>query len=177
MAQDSFRWEIDPEAIDESIKQLRERLKKLFDQGRYTKVRFSYKGKPLLPDVPLAAIVAAEGLSLALAGPLRFLLVNLGMRSFIEVEFIHEATERVREGQDLFAAGEVDGAEAKYREALTMKPDDTAALYHLGILLRVTGRREEAMEVLGRAAKDADHPDAAKAGEALERMKRGGKTL
>lgn len=177
MAQDGFRWEIDPERIDESLKSLRERLKKLVDQGRYTKVRFSYKGKPLLPDVPLAALVAAEGLSLALAGPLRFLLVNLGMRSFIEVEFIHEATERVREGQDLFADGEVDAAEAKYREALTMKPDDTAALYHLGILLRVTGRREEAVDVLGRAAKDADHPDAAKAAEALERMKRGGKTL
>lgn len=177
MAQDSFRWEIDPNAIDDSIKQLRERLKKLFDQGRYTKVRFSYKGKPILPDVPLAAIVAAEGLSLALAGPLRFLLVNLGMRSFIEVEFIHEATERVREGQDLFAAGEVDLAEARYREALAMKPDDTAALYHLGILLRVTGRREEAIDVLGRAAKDIEHPDASKAGEALERMKRGGKAL
>lgn len=177
MAQDRFRWEIDPDAIDESVKQLRERLKKLVDQGRYTKVRFSYKGKPLLPDVPLAAAVAAEGLSLALAGPLKFLLVNLGMKSFIDVEFIHEATERVREGQDLFADGEVDAAEAKYREALAMKPNDTAALYHLGILLRVTGRRDEAVEVLGRAAKDTEHPDAAKAAEALERMKRGGKTL
>ena len=174
MAQDAFRWEIDPDRIDESIKQLRERLKKLVDQGRYTKVRFSYRGKPLLPDMPLAAIVAAEGLSLVLAGPLKFLLVNLGMKSFIEVEFIHEASERVREGQDLFAAGEVDSAEAKYREALGMKPDDTAALYHLGILLRVTGRREDAVEMLGRAAKDTDHPDAAKAAEALERMKRGG---
>jgi len=177
MAQDAFRWEIDPDAIDESIKQLRERLKKLVDQGRYTKVRFSYKGKPLLPDMPLAAIVAAEGLSLVLAGPLRFLLVNLGVRSFIEVDFIHEATERVREGQDYFAAGEVDAAESKYREALAMKPDDTAALYHLGVLLRVTGRREEAIDLLGRAAKDAEHPDAPKAAEALERMKRGVKTL
>src|SRR4051812_20333338 len=100
MARDDFRWEIDPDAIDESIKQLRDRLKKLFDQGRYTKVRLSYKGKPLLPDMPLAALVAAEGLSLAVAGPLRFLVVNLGMKSFIQVEFIHEASERVREGQD-----------------------------------------------------------------------------
>ncbi len=177
MANDGFRWEIDPEAIDESIKQLRDRLKKLFDQGRYTKVRLSYKGKPLLPDLPLAALVAAEGLSLALAGPLRFLLVNLGVKSFIEVEFIHEATERVAEGQDLFAAGEVDAAEAKYREALGMKPEDTAALYHLGVLLRVTGRRDEAMDVLGRAAKAAEHPEGIKAAEALERMKRGGKSL
>jgi tetratricopeptide (TPR) repeat protein len=177
MANDKFRWEIDPDAIDESIKQLRDRLKKLFDQGRYTRVRISYKGKVLMPDVPLAALVAAEGLSLALAGPLRLLVVNLGVRSFLEIEFIHEASERVREGQELFAAGEVDAAEAKYREALSMKPDDTSALYHLGVLLRVTGRREEAVEILTKAAADTDHPDAAKANEALERMKRGGKAL
>ncbi|MFN7143822.1 MAG: tetratricopeptide repeat protein [Myxococcota bacterium] len=177
MANDGFRWEIDPDAIDESIKQLRERLKKLFDQGRYTKVRFLYKGKPLLPDVPLAAVVAAEGLSLALAGPLRLLLVNFGVKSFIEVQFIHEATERVAEGQDLFAAGEVDAAEAKYREALAMKPDDTAALYHLGVLLRVTGRKDEAVDVLTRAAKSPESPEGMKAAEALDRMKRGGKSL
>lgn len=174
MATEGFRWEIDPEAIDESIKQLRDRLKKLFDQGRYTKVRLSYKGKPLLPDLPLAALVAAEGLSLALAGPLRFLLVNLGVKSFIDVEFIHEATERVAEGQDLFAAGEVEGAEAKYREALGMKPGDVAALYHLGVLLRVTGRRDEAVIVFEQAAKSTEHPEGIKAAEALERMKRGG---
>jgi tetratricopeptide (TPR) repeat protein len=177
MARDDFRWEIDPEAIDESIRQLRDRLKKLFDQGRYTKVRLTYKGKPLLPDMPLAALVAAEGLSLALAGPLRFLVVNLGMKTFIQVEFIHEASERVREGQDLFAAGEVEGAEAKYREALAMRPDDTSALYHLGVLLRVTGRRDEALDLFTRAAKDAEHADGIKAADALERMKRGLKTL
>lgn len=177
MATEGFRWEIDPDAIDESIRQLRDRLKKLFDQGRYTKVRLSYKGKPLLPDLPLAALLAAEGLSLALAGPLRFLLVNLGVKSFVDVEFIHEATERVAEGQDLFADGEVDAAEAKYREALAMKPDDVAALYHLGILLRVTGRRDEAIATLEKASASPDHPEGAKAADALERMKRGGKTL
>ena len=177
MATEGFRWEIDPDAIDESIRQLRDRLRKLFDQGRHTKVRLSYKGKPLLPDLPLAALLAAEGLSLVLAGPLRFLLVNLGVKSFIEVEFIHEATERVAEGQDLFAAGEVDAAEARYREALAMKPDDTAALYHLGILLRVTGRRDKTLILLARAAKDAERAEGLKAAEALERMKRGGTQL
>jgi tetratricopeptide (TPR) repeat protein len=177
MAADGFRWEIDPDAIDESIRQLRERLRKLFDQGRYTRVRLLYKGKPLLPDMPLAALVAAEGLSLVLAGPLRFLVVNLGVKAFIEVEFIHEATERVAEGQELFAAGEVEAAEAKYREALQMKPDDVAALYHLGVVLRVTGRRAEAIEVFTRAARSPDHPEGARAAEALERMQRGARTL
>src|SRR5436190_22436099 len=137
---DAFKWEIDPEKIDDSLQKLRDQLKRLFDQGRYTRVRFKYKGKPLGPDLPLAAVVAAEGLSLFLAGPLRILVVNLGVKAFIEVEFIHEASDRVRDGQDFFAEGEVDAAEAKYREALAMKPDDTSALYHLGVLLRVAGR-------------------------------------
>lgn len=172
-----FNWEVDPEKIDESLQQLREKLKRLVDQGRWTRVRFKYKGKPLGPDVPLAAVVAAEGLSLFLAGPLRLLLVNFGMKAFIEVEFVHEASERVREGQDLMADGEVEAAEAKYREALSMKPDDTAALYQLGVLLRVTGRREEAVEALERAARDSDHPDGIKAGETLEKMRRGPRNL
>jgi tetratricopeptide (TPR) repeat protein len=177
MALEDLKWEIDPEAIDESLGRLREQLKRLYDQGRYTKVRLKYKGKQLLPDVPLAAVVAAEGVSWALAGPLRLLVVNLGVKAFIEVELIHEATERVREGQELYNDGEVDAAEAKYREALTMKPEDTSALYHLGVLLRVTGRRDEAVETLTRAAKDTAHPDGVKAQEALEKMKRGPKTL
>jgi tetratricopeptide (TPR) repeat protein len=177
MALDDFKWEIDPNAIDESLGRLRDQLKRLFDQGRYTKVRFKYKGRQLLPDVPLGAVVAAEGLSWALAGPLRLIVVNLGVKAFIEVEFVHEASERVREGQDLYNDGEVDAAEAKYREALAMKPEDTSALYHLGVLLRVTGRRDEAIDLLTRAAKDAANSEGAKAAEALEKMKRGAKTL
>lgn len=172
-----FRWEIDPDKLDESIQKLRDQAKRLYDQGRYTKVRFLYKGKPLFPDLPLAAVVAAEGLSLAFAGPLRLIVVNLGMKAFVDVVFIHEASERVRDGQALFQEGEVDAAEAKYREALSMKPDDTSALYHLGVLLRVTGRREEAMDALERAAKDTGNPDGVKAAETLEKLKKGTKTL
>lgn len=177
MAQDSFRWEIDPNAIDASIRELVERARRLLDQGRYTKVRLKYKGKPILPDIPLAALVAAEGVSLWLAGPLRLLVVNLGVNALIEVELVHEAGERVREGQELFAAGEVDQAEARYREALAMKTDDGAALYHLGVLLRVSGRREEAVAAFEKVVAQADHPDAPRAREALERMQRGGRTL
>ncbi|MFZ5478250.1 MAG: tetratricopeptide repeat protein [Myxococcota bacterium] len=172
-----LNWEVDPEQIDESLRKLRDQLKKLYDQGRYTKVRFKYKGKPLGPDVPMAALVAGEALSLALAGPLRFLVFNLGVKAFVEIEFLHEASERVREGQELFGEGEVDAAEAKYREALSMKEDDTSALYNLGVLLRVTGRRDEAIAAFEKAAKDGEHPDGVKAKEALEKMQRGLRTL
>jgi tetratricopeptide (TPR) repeat protein len=172
-----LKWEIDPEQIDESLRKLRDQLKKLYDQGRYTRVRFKWKGKPLGPDVPMAALVAGEAVSLMLAGPLRLLVFNLGVKTFLEVEFLHEASERVHEGQELFADGEVDAAEAKYREALSMKEDDTSALYNLGVLLRVTGRRDDAIAMFEKAAKDEGHPDAAKAKEALEKMQRGLRTL
>lgn len=177
MPQDAFRWEVDPKAVEASIRALRERIKGAVDQGRYTKVRFRYKGRQLLPDLPLGAVLAAEGLSLALLGPLQVLVVNLGVKAFIEVELVHEASERVREGEDLFAAGEVDAAEAKYREALVMKPDDGAALYRLGVLFRVTGRRDEAIAAFEKVAANTDHPDAGKAQEALDRMGKGGRNL
>ncbi len=176
MAAENWKWQIDPEKLDDSLRELRERARKLVAEGRYTKVRFTYKGKPLMPDIPLAALVAAEGISLALTGPLQLLLVNLGVKAFINVELVHEADERVREGMDLFEAGEVDGAEAKYLEALAMKSDDVAALFHLGVLYRVTGRRSEAIRCFEKAAA-GDHPDAARAREALERMNRGSRTL
>ena len=173
----SFKWEIDPASIDESLRRLGARLEQYAEQAQYTRVRFSYRGRQVLPDLPLAAVIAAEGLSLAVAGPLWLLIGNLGVKAFVEVEFIHEASERVREGQDLFSDGEVDAAEARYREALSMKEGDTSALFHLGVLLRVTGRRDEALEVLERAAKDVEHPDGIKAAETLDKMRRGSRNL
>lgn len=177
MAQDSFTWKIDPDAIDESVKQMVAQARRMWNDTRYTKVRVKYKGKPILPEIPLPALLAAEGVSLWLAGPMRLLVVNLGVKVFVEVELVHEASERVREGQELFAQGEVDAAEAKYREALDMKPDDGAALYNLAVLLRVTGRREEAMAAFEKVSVMVDHPDQARAVEALERMRRGNRTL
>lgn len=177
MADDRFRWEFDPEQAQASLAALRERVRTLVDQGRYTKVRILYKGKSLLPDLPVATLLAAEGLTLPLAGPLWLLVMNLGVKAFLEVEFVHESDERVREGQALFGDGEVDGAEAKYREALRMKPDHVAAHYNLGVLLRVTGRREEALAAFDAAAKAPDTDEGKKAAEALDKMRRGAKTL
>lgn len=177
MAQDSFTWKIDPDAIDESVQKMLANARRLWNDSRYTKVRVKYKGRPILPEIPLAALLAAEGVSLWLAGPLRLLVVNLGVKVFVEVELVHEASERVRDGQELFAQGEVDAAEAKYREALEMKPDDGAALYNLAVLLRVTGRRDEALAAFEKVSGMVDHPDQPRALEALERMRRGGRTI
>lgn len=174
---EDFKIDIDPDRIDESVRELQQRLRKMVDQGRYTKVRLKYKGKALMPDIPFGVFVATEVASFWYAGLFRALVVNLGVKTFVEVELIHEADERVKEGLELYMNGEVEAAEELYREALRMKPKDTSALYNLGILLRVTGRRDEAMSCLRMAAENGHHPDADRAQEALDKMERGPRTL
>lgn len=167
--------ELDPEKIDENLREAGRWVREQVETHRWTKVRLNYKGKPLLPDIPLGLFLAGEIWSLSWAGPLRLILVNLGLGSVLDVELINEADERVAEGRALYVDGEVEEAEAKYREALRMRPGDPDALLALGILLRVTGRKEEAREALSRAAAAEDHPAAEKARATLDRM--GGGTI
>lgn len=169
---DGFRVEIDPERIDDTLKQIRDRVRESFQASRYTKVRLSYKGKPIVPDIPLAVFLATEGVTFWLISPLPALLVNLGAKAFLDVEFVHEADELVQEGLSLYMDGELEAAEQKYRAALKKRPDDPTALYNLGTLLRVSGRREEAERTLRQAAMGPEgHPDVVRAAEALERIK------
>ena len=162
--------ELDPERMDQSLKALTEKLKHYADQGRYTRVRIKYKGKPIIPDIPLFALIAAEAATIWWAGPLRILVVNLGVKTFVDIELVHAAGEKVQEGQTMFLDGEVEKAEALYREALRIKPGDPAALFHLGVLLKVTGKRDKAKECFAAAAKAEDHPDAERAQQALEKL-------
>ena len=174
---EGFRIEIDPDKIEQTLRDLRERVESRVREGRYTKVRLSYKGRSIAPDIPLGALLATEGVAFWVMSPIAALLVNLGAKAILDVEFIHDADQMVSEGVELYLAGEVEEAEAKYREALGRRDDDPAALYNLGVLLRVTSRKEEAMAVLQRAAMGEEgHPDVVKAAELLDRMQ-GKKTL
>jgi hypothetical protein len=84
-----FRIEIDPEKVEETLVELRERIRHSVAQGRYTKVRLSYKGKQIAPDMPLGIFLAGEGVAFWVMSPLGALLVNLGAKAFLDVEFIH----------------------------------------------------------------------------------------
>jgi len=173
-----FRIEVDPEKVEETLRTLRERVRESFQQGRHTKVRLSYKGKQLGPDIPLAVFLTAEGAAFWLLTPLSVLLMNLGARSLLDVEFVHEADELVQAGLEAYLDGELEAAEAAYREALQRRPDDPSALYNLGTLLRVTGRREQALSTLRQAAMGpAEHPDVVRAAEAIARLESSSKSL
>jgi tetratricopeptide (TPR) repeat protein len=162
--------ELDPERMDQSLRVLTDKLRHYAEQGRYTRVRIKYKGKPIIPDVPLFALIAVEAATLWWAGPLRVLVVNLGVKTFVEIELVHAAGEKVQEAQALFLDGEVEQAEALYREALRIKPGDPSALFHLGVLLKVTGKKDQAKECFSAAAESEDHPDAERAAQALAKM-------
>lgn len=168
---EGFRVEIDPDRVEETLKQIRDRIGETFQASRYTKIRLSYKGKAIVPDIPLAVFLATEGVTFWLLSPLPALLVNLGAKAFLDVEFIHAADELVQEGLALYLDGEIEEAEKRYRKALEKRPDDPTALYNLGTLLRVSGHAEEAERMLRRAAMGPEgHPDVARAAEALDRM-------
>ncbi len=175
---DGFRLEIDPEKIEETLKSLRDQVRESFTAGRYTKVRLSYRGKQVGPDLPLAVFLAGEGVAFFMMSPLAALLVNLGAKAVLDVEFLHEADELVQEGLAHYLDGELEEAEACYRRALDRRPEDAAALYNLGTLLRVTGRKDEALGVLRKAAMGPEgHPDVVRAAEAVEKMSRPKKDL
>ncbi|HHO53707.1 MAG TPA: hypothetical protein ENK18_23250 [Deltaproteobacteria bacterium] len=166
-----FHLEIDPDQVEDALRSLRDRIRDSVVAGRYTKVRLSYRGRALGPDLPLAVFLAAEGAAFWLLSPLAALLANLGAKAILDVEFIHEADELVQEGLAAYLEGELELAEARYRQALDKRGDDPCALYNLGTLLRVTDRREEALKVLRIAAMGPEgHPDVRRAAEAVERM-------
>ena len=57
-----------------------------------------------------------------------------------------------------------------------MDPDHAYALPN-GVLMRVMGRRNEAIAHLQKAAEQTEHPDAERSQKALERILRGNRTL
>ncbi|MCB9663117.1 MAG: tetratricopeptide repeat protein [Alphaproteobacteria bacterium] len=181
---EGFRVELDPERLEEALRRLRDRVEKLRDQAstglsqaQYTRVRVSYKGRQLGPDVPLTLFLAGEGVALALLGPLKAVLGNLAGKVFLDVELLHDADELVAEGREAYGHGELETAEARYREALERRKDDPSALYHLGVLLRVSGRADEALHCFhAGAAGPEGHPDVVRCAEMIGRLQ-GGRTL
>jgi tetratricopeptide (TPR) repeat protein len=171
-----LKIEVDPDRVEESVERLTAQVRRAVVRGRYTRVRILYRGKPLMRDLPLGVFVAAEAMSFWYAGLLRALVVNLGARAVLEVVFIMEADEDVRRGREAVDAGEVLEAEDAFRAALEKEPSHQEALFRLGVLLRMTGKREEALERL-EAAAALEGPLQEQAREVLARMRRGPRTL
>src|SRR5262245_28202609 len=157
-------FEIYPKRIEESLKKLQGEMVHWANKGRYTKVRFKFRGKQLLPDLPLAAVVAAEGLTFYWGGILRALAANVVGKSVFQVEFINDSEKRVQAGKEALLSGDVDQALAHFREALSMDRDNAGAHLNVGVALKLKGDRDGALAAFEKAKqKDPEGPIGAEA--------------
>ncbi|NVJ27561.1 MULTISPECIES: tetratricopeptide repeat protein [Myxococcus] len=157
-------FEIDPKRMEEGLRKLQGEVVHWANKGRYTRVRFKFRGKQLLPDLPLAAVVAAEGLTFYWGGILRVLIANVVGRSVFQVELVNDAEKRVQAGKEALLSGDVDQALTLFREAVSMDRDSAAAHLNVGVALKLKGDREGALAAFEKAkAKDAEGPLGAEA--------------
>jgi tetratricopeptide (TPR) repeat protein len=148
-----------PGRVDEALRKVTDTLRDWANTGRYTKVRFKFRGKPLLPDLPLAAVVAAEGLTFYWTGILRALLVNVAGRSVLDVELVNDSEQHVDKGKEELLNGEVDRAIAEFRIALAKQRDNPRGHLNLGVALKLKGDRSAARAALEKARSlDPDGP-------------------
>ncbi|WP_338871140.1 tetratricopeptide repeat protein [Myxococcus stipitatus] len=152
-------FEIDPKRMEEGLRKLQGEVVHWANKGRYTRVRFKFRGKQLLPDLPLAAVVAAEGLTFYWGGILRVLIANVVGGSVFQVELVNDAEKRVQAGKEALLSGDVDQALALFREAVAMDRDLASAHLNVGVALKLKGDREGALAAFEKArAKDPNGP-------------------
>ncbi len=144
-------FEIDPKKLEESLKKLGSQVVKMAKKGRYTKVRFKFRGKQLLPDIPLAAVAAVEGLSFYWAGLLRLLVFNLAGQTVIDVELVNDSEKKLQAGKEALLSGDLDHALAAFHEAENMDHDNPLVQLNLGIALKLKGDHEAARRALQKA--------------------------
>ncbi|MFP2911669.1 tetratricopeptide repeat protein, partial [Pyxidicoccus sp. 3LFB2] len=144
-------FEIDPKRMEEGLRKLQGEVVHWANKGRYTRVRFKFRGKQLLPDLPLAAVMAAEGLTFYWGGILRVLIANVVGGSVFQVELVNDAEKRVQAGKEALLSGDVDQALVLFREAVSMDRDLASAHLNVGVALKLKGDRAGALEAFEKA--------------------------
>ncbi len=147
--------------------------RRLFDRGRYRKVRVTRKGKQVLPDIPIAAVAAAEVASVYGAGLARVLAVNIGTRFLFDVEIVNEADRYFKVGVERFLEGDLERSEEALLKAVRIDDTHAESYLQLGVLYRMRGEFEQALQVLERARRLDDAGDVGKkAGDIIRAIKK-----
>lgn len=139
------------EGARKGVSQVGTTARRLVDRGRYRKVRISRNGKAVLPDIPLAALAAAEAASLYGAGFARVLAAHVGARFLFDIEVVNEADRFYKHGVDRFLEGDWEEAEESLLKAVKIDDSYAAAYLQLGVLYRLIHEPGRAREVLLRA--------------------------
>jgi tetratricopeptide (TPR) repeat protein len=165
-------FEIDPSAIEDSLNELKERVVTWAKKGRYTKVRFKFRGKAVLPDIPLAAVAAVEGATFYWAGLLRALVFNLAGRTLIEIELVNDSEKKIMKGKEALLAGDLDEALVAFEEAVDMDPENPLVHLNQGIALKLKGDHDAARDALEEAQRlDPEGPTATEAQRLLKTLR------
>jgi tetratricopeptide (TPR) repeat protein len=170
--------EVEPSQVEETLVKIREELSHWAKKGRHTKVRFKLRGKQLLPDIPLAAVVAGEALTFYWGGLLRALIVNFAGNALFKVELVNDSEKKVATGKEQLLLGELDRALALFQEAVEMDRDNATAHLNMGIALKLKGDRAAARTALEKAKSlDPHGPFGAEAERILLTMTTGQATV
>jgi tetratricopeptide (TPR) repeat protein len=129
--------EINTNKIEESISQAVDKVQYWYKQGIIHKVRLKYKGKAILPDIPLSYFMLVQVASFFLTGVVRALAMNLGAKIFFEVEMINDAEEMFKRARDFYLDGELDEAVRLLEEVLRLDGQYTEAYLYLGIIAKI----------------------------------------
>jgi len=143
--------EIEPGRIEATLARLKEQLVQWANKGRYTRVRFKFRGKQLLPDLPLAAVLAAEGLTFYWGGILRALIFNLAGKTVLDVELVNDSEKQIHRGKEALLSGDLDKAVECFRAAQAMDGSNPRVHLNLGIALKLKGDLAGAGQSLERA--------------------------
>ncbi|MCC7383951.1 MAG: tetratricopeptide repeat protein [Deltaproteobacteria bacterium] len=135
----------------EMIGEVSTAARRLVDRGRYRKLRISRRGKPLLPDIPLAAVAAIEAASIVGGGVARALAMNVGAKLLFDVDVINEADKFFERGKEALLDGDLDRAEEALLRAARIDDTHAGAFLQLGVLCRLRGEPDRARECLARA--------------------------
>src|SRR5713226_4192678 len=124
--------ELDPNRIEATLSNLKDQFIAWANKGRYTKVRFKFRGKQLLPDLPFAAVLAAEGLTFYWGGILRALIFNLAGKTVLDVELVNDSEKQIHRGKEALLSGDLDKAVGSFRAAQAMDGSNPRVHLNLG---------------------------------------------
>ncbi len=165
------KLEINTDRVEESIRQAVDKVQYWYSQGMIHKVRLKYRGKAILPDIPLSYFMLVQVATFFLTGVVRALAINLGTRVFFEVELINDAEELFKRAKELYLDGELEEAEKMLEDVLKLDKHFAAAHLYLGIISKVKSDREKASRHFLQAQKlDPSGKTGVEAGKNLKKL-------
>jgi tetratricopeptide (TPR) repeat protein len=147
------KLEVNTERVEESIRQAVEKIQYWYRQGMLHKIRLKYKGKAILPDIPLSYFMLVQVATFFLTGVVRALALNLGTRVFFEVEMINDAEELLKRAKELYLAGDLEEAERLLQDVIRLDRHYAEAYLYLGIISKIRKESESAARYFLQAQK------------------------